>query len=386
MPEQLLSRRTVFGWLAILAALTSIDADHTGMRELVDTVTFPIAVIDLREGRVLAMSARMRALVRVDPAMGDCMDLHTLLENLANLTELLNLLRDGSIDGYQALRRLKGDERPLQAWSWVSVSEHCTRQQALWVIAPVGEDAGRYLAEPSPTAWPDRVSGIVVGTLEPEWRIERVSIDAAPILGYRPPDVVGSSLVELVHPDDVGALVSGAAHSVVDRAAVGIGLRLRRASGEWLQAQVILTLLAGRTVRFGFALAVPARPEVTEPMRVTELERRLWRIAREVEDAGIAAGFDAVPDERALPALGGLAPRQGEVLSRLLRGERVPTIAEHMYVSQSTVRNHLAEIYRRLGVHSQHELLELVRATSRAHARQRSGGPPAPATETEGAE
>ena len=57
------------------------------------------------------------------------------------------------------------------------------------------------------------------------------------------------------------------------------------------------------------------------------------------------------------PALRGLSTRQGEVLRRLLRGERVPNIARELFVSQSTVRNHLSAIYRRLGVHSQTELL-----------------------------
>ena len=46
-----------------------------------------------------------------------------------------------------------------------------------------------------------------------------------------------------------------------------------------------------------------------------------------------------------------------EVLRRLTRGERVAGIARDLFVSQSTVRNHLSAIYRRLGVHSQSELL-----------------------------
>jgi DNA-binding NarL/FixJ family response regulator len=59
--------------------------------------------------------------------------------------------------------------------------------------------------------------------------------------------------------------------------------------------------------------------------------------------------------EPALP--GDLSRRQLEILRRLVRGERVPTIARELSVSQSTVRNHLSAIYRSLGVHSQSELL-----------------------------
>ena len=56
-----------------------------------------------------------------------------------------------------------------------------------------------------------------------------------------------------------------------------------------------------------------------------------------------------------------LSQRQWEVISRLVRGERVATIAAEMYLSQSTVRNHLSAIFHKVGVHSQNELLALWR-------------------------
>ncbi|MBI5088776.1 MAG: EAL domain-containing protein, partial [Actinobacteria bacterium] len=57
-----------------------------------------------------------------------------------------------------------------------------------------------------------------------------------------------------------------------------------------------------------------------------------------------------------------LSTRQLEVLRRLLAGERVPGIARALYLSQSTVRNHLSVIFQRLGVHSQEELIQLLRS------------------------
>jgi DNA-binding CsgD family transcriptional regulator len=99
--------------------------------------------------------------------------------------------------------------------------------------------------------------------------------------------------------------------------------------------------------------------------RIVSLERHLWRIATELEGSGVIAGLERVPDPSVHPGIGELSARQWEVLTRLLRGERVPSIAKELFVSQSTVRNHLTEIYRKLGVHSQHELLELLRADQR---------------------
>jgi len=40
-----------------------------------------------------------------------------------------------------------------------------------------------------------------------------------------------------------------------------------------------------------------------------------------------------------------------------MRGERVQTIAKDLYLSQSTVRNHLVTIFQKFGVHSQTELI-----------------------------
>lgn len=56
-----------------------------------------------------------------------------------------------------------------------------------------------------------------------------------------------------------------------------------------------------------------------------------------------------------------LTPRQWEVLRLLLQGVRVPVISAKLGVSRSTVRNHLATIFRKCGVHSQSELIEFLR-------------------------
>jgi DNA-binding CsgD family transcriptional regulator len=113
------------------------------------------------------------------------------------------------------------------------------------------------------------------------------------------------------------------------------------------------------------AMTLEARRSQSElrawPERVARLERRLWRIAREFEGAGVLASTSNVSDPYLLPGVAELSPRQWEVLTRLLRGERVPRIAEELFLSQSTVRNHLADMFKKMGVHSQEELLDLFR-------------------------
>ena len=57
-----------------------------------------------------------------------------------------------------------------------------------------------------------------------------------------------------------------------------------------------------------------------------------------------------------------LSGRETEIVDRLRTGQRVRSIAKAMYLSEHTVRNHLKRIFRKLGVSSQDELIELARA------------------------
>jgi DNA-binding CsgD family transcriptional regulator len=100
--------------------------------------------------------------------------------------------------------------------------------------------------------------------------------------------------------------------------------------------------------------------------QLARLRQHVARIAREVEATGVVT-FAAAPEPSAVPGLHDLSAKQWEVLTRLLRGERVATIARAMYLSPSTVRNHLTTIYRKVGVGSQAELLELLHRAQQRH-------------------
>jgi len=58
------------------------------------------------------------------------------------------------------------------------------------------------------------------------------------------------------------------------------------------------------------------------------------------------------------PELAALTRREQEVLEFLLGGQRVASIARHLFVSEHTVRNHLKSIFRKLHAHSQAELID----------------------------
>ncbi len=60
------------------------------------------------------------------------------------------------------------------------------------------------------------------------------------------------------------------------------------------------------------------------------------------------------------PSLRDLSTRERQILVLLVQSMRVPAIAEQLFIAQSTVRNHLKAIYRKVGVASQRELIERV--------------------------
>jgi DNA-binding NarL/FixJ family response regulator len=102
--------------------------------------------------------------------------------------------------------------------------------------------------------------------------------------------------------------------------------------------------------------------------RIIDRMRALVRVRTELADwRSVTALFAGTtnedpPAETSIRVLSRLTAREREVVVRLMDGERVPGIAADLFLSQSTVRNHLSSIFRKVGVHSQAELIRVLRA------------------------
>lgn len=59
----------------------------------------------------------------------------------------------------------------------------------------------------------------------------------------------------------------------------------------------------------------------------------------------------------------GLTPREADVCAYLVRGRSLPFIAERLYVTAGTVKTHVMHIYRKAGVSSKQELMDLYEST-----------------------
>jgi DNA-binding CsgD family transcriptional regulator/PAS domain-containing protein len=278
-------------------------------------------------------------------------------------------LTSRAIDNLRADRRIltADGSRPVRVWSRVVEINGELGAVALYVPIP---ELGRLGRDPS-ASWRD-LAPVAIGTADDHWRIDAVSSDLRDLIGAEASDNVGSKLLDLVHPDDVPQLLGHTtAGAVFPRSHCHV--RFRHRDRGWTDVCVLVAPLIDRSHgRVAFALlGMPHLPTGSAAGRVAELELRLRHIATEVRAAGVLDELDAMPAASDHPQLAELTSRQWEILSRLLRGQRVPTIARQLYVSQSTVRNHLGSIYARFGVHSQAELLEALR---RPRPGQRDGG------------
>ena len=69
-------------------------------------------------------------------------------------------------------------------------------------------------------------------------------------------------------------------------------------------------------------------------------------------------------DERCARAAerAGLTPRERDVLALLARGNNAQRIQDDLSISHNTVKFHARNVYRKLGVHNQQELIDLLAA------------------------
>jgi DNA-binding CsgD family transcriptional regulator len=165
-----------------------------------------------------------------------------------------------------------------------------------------------------------------------------------------------------IHPDDAGAVGASYVSLVLGRSTHAELTARTRRGDAWVPRTLRLHTLLGPDVRLVLVTTVPTSPATADAARLGDLERRLHRIGVEVREAGV---FDRerpmIDRARAMVELADLTERQWDILARVLDGQRVPSIARELHVGQSTVRTHLAAIFRRLGLHSQDDLVERLR-------------------------
>ena len=194
-------------------------------------------------------------------------------------------------------------------------------------------------------------------------------------LSYQSEEVVGQPIAMLAPPELRGLLEEDlqAAEDGDLRARL---MAIRRKDSTTFPVVTIPQRLFDAEGNFDgyFAIVVDLGAVLTArqigPEHPVDIRETLGRIAMELQSICLSAvvGNSSVPLHH--PELETLSPREAEVLSLLITGDRVPTIAERLHISQHTVRNHLKSMYRKLDVGTQSELIEFIRSLASAAAEQ----------------
>jgi len=154
--------------------------------------------------------------------------------------------------------------------------------------------------------------------------------DARGLLASIDPDVM---LVDVSLPDGNGRALARSARAAHPRLGIVV-LTMHNDDDTLLEA-----LDAGAT-----ALVLKSAP-ATE---VVDAVRR----AAVSPDAFTATGLAAALRRQQATTVPRLTPRETEVLARLVDGASVAEVSRDLYMSESTVKTHVAKLYEKLGAHN----------------------------------
>ncbi len=260
----------------------------------------------------------------------------------------LTLIRNGGVETVRVHSALRRETRPSVAVTvWARAIDLGDRgwATAAYVVPSNGDGGAAAEGAPLCTA----LDRLVLGVLDDKARFVAVGGDVAAVLGARRDEAIHSPFTDWVAGDEP---LRGP--SMIDRA-----------------RQVALTQMAPRTASMLWA-SLPGEPvervvamelvptAASRPTdRVAELELRISRIAAEVNAAGLLPATPTAARER-VSQMAALTSRQWDILSRLLAGMTSAEIGADLFLSPSTVRNHLSAIFQKFGVHSQVELIRLI--------------------------
>jgi DNA-binding CsgD family transcriptional regulator/PAS domain-containing protein len=327
-----------------------------GLGQAVSRSALPALLLEVPSERVLAASPGALDLLGQGgrPVVGRSLEDFTFDET----SGALPLLMTGRLSGYETTRELDVAGQPHRVTLWVRRADQQFPPRHVVAILSAPEAVGH---QALPHALADTVT-MVIGSTGPDLVVDRVSSDVQDLLGIPVDEVLGRSLMAFVSPATAGDLLWALAQAASGGVGVPVRLELLRSEGSPVLVQ---------------ALIVPLQPPVSCAFSILGIQQQgedpltAGQLTELMED--LAAGVDAVVSSTGMPApspvdLSRLSAREAEIVARLLAGDRVPTIAKMLFLSQSTVRNHLSSVFGKLNVRSQQELVHLLRRPDEGHA------------------
>ena len=176
--------------------------------------------------------------------------------------------------------------------------------------------------------------------------------------------------ISLPHQSEYRRFITRSLNGRIPRRPQSVSWSLMNLSGESMAATAKIIPMHNGTGPSAALLWIfspaPGEVRMIQDPRRRELEDAMRRISDELGRIGVAAGGASPEIVPTHPDLDLLSRRERDVVTHLLQGHRVVSIAELLDVSEHTVRNHLKSIFRKLDVHSQAELVDRLHSTSMA--------------------
>jgi DNA-binding NarL/FixJ family response regulator len=330
----------------------------------------PLAAVELPSGRFLAVNP---LLAKVLDSTVDALTGSSSLEQLSpaerHSAELgFRALADGHLTGYQAIRTRHSPGNPGQAFSvWVNAVDVAGTRVGLASATPADGRGSEFLPLPMLPMARD-LGDVVLGTFDSAWRIDRISQDVTALLGITPEQCVGVPVLGAIHPSDAPGFLTAVEHARRGERAVALTVRLSASAPRWCEVSAVFAVVSPEIpppVAFALIRGASSTSSAA-PSREARLEAHMLRIADELHTAGLLPRLGQLPDLSGNPRLALLTSREWAVLTRLLDGQRAADIAKDLFVSQSTVRNHLSSIYAKLRVKGQVDLVRTMRRDTTA--------------------
>ncbi|MBV9292446.1 MAG: PAS and helix-turn-helix domain-containing protein [Frankiales bacterium] len=318
---------------------------------VIQRASLPAVLLHVPDAEILAASAEAGRLLGV-PA--DRLVGRNVEEFAADRPgPVLDLIASGRLAGFESERQLlraDGQVERLQVWVR-GADDGKPVAAAVVVLWPSGDRAWTYLPGPADPRL------FVVGTVDAELQVERVSDDIS-AFGYTPTDVIGGPFLRLFDVSSAADILHGLGEAAQSKRGVGLRVHVRIDEEGAIADLMVRPLNPAPSFAFSVCLGVTAEET---PSSLTSLG--IERMGGNLHALSIADMLATIND-RDVPGLHRLTTRELDIVGRLVSGDRVPAIARAVFLSPATVRNHLSNAFRKLGVGSQQELIELFRKSA----------------------
>ncbi|MDP9092285.1 MAG: LuxR C-terminal-related transcriptional regulator [Actinomycetota bacterium] len=344
----------------------SLDSEELAQlaTEVLAKSPFPALVVSMPSAKIVAASPH--AIELLNPEGGKV--LGRLLQEFdadwpAGAGDLFARGRLNGLETSLTLHRTSDDEQLFRMWVRPFDGQPISRF-LLAVLVPQGARS----AAPTELDWSDAPT--VVGTTDASLLIERISSDAEDLFGQSVSDLIGRSLLGLLEASHVSPFLVALGDAFSSRQGVTLEVDIRSRVEPQVPAErhtceaLVIPLEPSPSCAFVLLPISPAASGAHQPG--TDVPGMLFRLGLGAEVANLARGILTHLPVGAVPGIEKLSTRELQIIAPLLDGDRPPAIAANLYLSQSTVRNHLSSIYAKLGVSSQQELMNAFRSVTPA--------------------